>query len=201
MHRQLLLFSVVFGLSTAAMAQSGESPPVPRRSVGTPAWLPRGAFLGTYVRGGALTPQARLQWELTFFEKKKDALVLLLDGGVGWAAGLPSTAVEGFDAPIASFYEHTVMAGVGYRNQSPEGFHWGFQVTGGPVWYGAHFRDLPHETESAGLIEGRVQLGYRLGSVVLGVSGGYGEPFSYRRRSLSRQFLGGALFGFFADWR
>jgi hypothetical protein len=50
-------------------------------------------------------------------------------------------------------------------------------------------------------MEGRIQLGYRLGPVVLGVSGGYGEPFSYRRRSLSRQFVGGALFGFFADWR
>lgn len=201
MHRYLLLFSVVFGLSTAAMAQSGDSPAVPRRSGQTPVWLPRGAFLGTYVRGGAITPQARLQWELTFFEKKKDALVLLLEGGVGWAAGLPETAVEGFDAPIASFYEHTAMVGVGYRNQSPEGFHWGFQVTAGPVWYGAHFRDLPHEMERAGLMEGRVQLGYRFDSVVLGVSGGYGEPFSYRRRSVSRQFVGGALFGFFADWR
>jgi len=201
MHHHLLLFSIVFGLSTAAAAQSGDSPAEPRSSGGTPAWLPRGAFLGTYLRGGAITPQARLQWEVTFFEKRKDALVLLVDGGVGWAAGLPDTAVEGAKARIDSFYEHTLMVGLGYRNQSPDGLHWGFQVTGGPVWYGAYFRNRLHETENAGLVEGRIQVGHRFGPVVLGVSGGYGEPFSFRRRSVSRQFMGGALFGFFADWR
>ncbi len=186
-----------------AVAQPGESPAAPRRSGGTPVWLPRGSFLGTYVRNGALTPQVRLQWQLTLFEQRKDALVLLVDGGVGWAANFPATAttVEGFAARTDSFYEHTAMVGVGYRNQAPSGFHWGFQVTGGPVWYGAHFRNLPHESETAGLMEGRIHVGYRVGPVVLGVSGGYGEPFSFRRRSVSRQFLGGAQFGFFADWR
>jgi hypothetical protein len=201
MHRKLLLISVVFGLSSVAAAQSPESAPAERRAGGTPAWLPRAAFLGTYVRGGAITPQARVQWEVAFFEKRKDALVLMLEGGGGWAARLPDTALQGFDAPVASFYAHTVMAGVGYRNQAPEGLHWGFQVTAGPVWYGAHFRDLPHEKESAGMMEGRIHVGYRVGTAVLGVAGGYGEPFSFRRRSISRQFLGGALFGFFADWR
>jgi hypothetical protein len=135
----------------------------------------------------------RLQWQLTLFEQRKDGLVLLAEGGVGWAAALPDAA--------SAFYEHPLMVGVGYRNQDPEGFHWGFQVTGGPVWYGAHFRDLPAERATAGLMEGRIHVGYRVGPVVLGVSGGYGEPFSYRRRSVSPQFLGGALFGFFADWR
>ncbi|HYH99930.1 hypothetical protein [Hyalangium sp.] len=201
MSRQLLLFSLVFGLSSAAVAQTDPLDPPARRSGQTPVWLPRGAFLGTYFRNGSVTPQARLQWQLTFFEKRKDALVVLLEGGGGWAAGLPETALEGYDAPMHSFYQHTVMAGVGYRYQDPEGLHWGFQVTGGPVWYGAHFRDLPAERLSAGLMEGRIHVGYRVGPVVLGVSGGYGEPFSYRRRSVARQFLGGALFGFFADWR
>lgn len=201
MNHPLVLFFLVFGLSTAAVAQPEEPSAAPRRSGGTPVWLPRGAFLGSYVRKGAVTPQARLQWQVTFFEKRKDALVLLLEGGGGWAARLPETALQGFDAPIASFYEHTLMLGVGYRNQAPEGLHWGFQVTAGPVWYGAHYRHLPHERQSAGLMEGRIHVGYRVGPAVLGVSGGYGEPFSFRRRSVSRQFLGGALFGFFADWR
>jgi hypothetical protein len=201
MSRQLLLFSLVFGLSTAAMAQVEGPPPAARRSGGTPVWLPRGAFLGTYLRGGAVTPQARLQWQVTLFEQRKDSIVLLLEGGGDWAAVLPDTALAGFDVPIHSLYEHTALFGVGYRNQDPEGLHWGFQVTGGPVWYGAHYRDLPAEHERAGLMEGRIHVGYRWGPVVAGVSAGYAEPFSYKRRSVARPFLGGAQFGFFADWR
>lgn len=201
MSRQLLLISLVFGLSSVAAAQPEEAPPATRRVGQTPVWLPRGAFLGTFIRKGAVVPQARLQWQLTLFQQKKDGLVLLMEGGGGWAAGLPDTAVEGFNAPIHSLYEHTLMFGAGYRNQDPGGWHWGFQVTGGPVWYGAHYQDLPVEHDSAGLMEGRIHVGYRFGPVVLGVSGGYAEPFSYTRRSVARQFLGGAQFGFFADWR
>lgn len=201
MSRHLLLISLVFGLSSVAAAQPQEARPAARRSGNTPAWLPRGAFLGTFIRRGAITPQARLQWQLTIFEQRKDILVLLLEGGGGWAARLPDTALEGFDAPIYSLYEHTGMVGVGYRNEGSDGFHWGLQVTGGPVWYGAHYRDLPVEHMSAGLMEGRIHVGHRFGPVVLGVSGGYGEPFAYKRRSVARQFLGGAQFGFFADWR
>jgi opacity protein-like surface antigen len=198
MRRQLLLISLVFGLSSAVQAQSGVSPEAPSRS---PAWLPRGAFLGTYIRAGAVTPQARVQWQLTLFQDRKDALVLVLEGGGGYGAVLPDTAVEGFEVPVDAFHEHTVMLGGGYRNQSPSGFHWGFQVTGGPLWYGAHFRNLPDERFTAGLVEGRVHLGHQLGPTVLGVSLGYGEPFSFRRSSVSRKYLGGVLLGFFADWR
>jgi hypothetical protein len=201
MSRPLLLISLLFGLSPVAMAQTEEASTATRRTGSTPVWLPRGAFLGTYLRNGAVTPQARLQWQVTLFEQRKDTFALLLEGGVGWAAALPDTVLEGRDVPIHSLYEHPVLFGVGYRNQAPEGFHWGFQVTGGPVWYGAHFRDLPAERESAGLMEGRIHVGYRVGQVVLGMSAGYGEPFSFKRRSVARQFLGGAQFGFFADWR
>jgi len=201
MSRALLLISLVFGLSPVAMVQPEDSPAASRRTGSTPVWLPRGAYLGTFLRGGAVTPQVRLQWQATLFEQRKDGIVLLLEGGVGWAAALPDTAIKGFDAPIHSLYEHPVLFGVGYRNQDPEGFHWGFQVAGGPVWYGAHYRDLPVERESAGLMEGRIHLGYRVGQGVVGVSGGFAEPFSYKRRSVARQFLGGAQFGFFADWR
>ncbi|MDY7232527.1 hypothetical protein [Hyalangium rubrum] len=198
MSRHWLLFYFLFGLSTVAQAQSSTS--TPEREY-TPVWLPRGAFLGSYLRGGTVTPQARIQWQLTVFQDRKDALVLVLEGGGGFAVALPDTVVAGADEPIDSFHEHTVQVGGGYRNQSPSGFHWGFQVTAGPLWYGAHLRNLPDERYSAGLLEGRVHLGYQLGRVALGVSGGYGEPFSYRRRSVAAPYAGGLLLGVFADWR
>ena len=37
--------------------------------------------------------------------------------------------------------------------------------------------------------------------VAVGVAVGYGEPFSVGRRSVARDYLGGVLLGFFADWR
>jgi hypothetical protein len=217
MSRPLLLISLLFGLSASAQPYSGAPPPsapppssqvvsdLPdsayHKAGSTPAWLPRGAFLGTYLRRGVVTPQLRLQWQVTFFEDRKDALVLVLDGGVGYAVAFPSTALEGYDIPINAFHENTITAGLGYRNQGAEGFHWGFQVTGGPLWYGAQLTNVPDEHYTAGIVEGRIHLGYTFGPTVLGVSIGYGEPFSYRKRSVSRLFPGGVLLGFFADWR
>jgi hypothetical protein len=202
MRRQLLLFSLVFGLSPVVQAQSEAPAEPPAEAVfGSPAWLPRGAFLGTYIRNGAVTLQPRVQWQLTFFQDRKDALVLLLEGGVGYAAALPDTAVQGADVPVDAFHAHSLMVGAGYRNQSPSGLHWGFQVTSGPLWYGAHFRGLPDERHLAGLVEGRVHLGHRVGPLVLGGSVGYGEPFNFRRSSVARQYAGGLLLGLFADWR
>lgn len=223
MSRKLLLFSLLFGLS--AFAQTASEPPpatsgapsdAPSTSdvspdpdaptafhkVGrTPFWLPRGAFLGTYIRDGAITPQPRLQWELTFFADRLDALVFLVEGGIGYAVTRPDTAVQGYNIPVHTFYEHTLMTGFAYRNQGQDGWHWGFQVTGGPLWYGAHLTNVDNEHYTVGLVEGRVQVGYTFGPVVLGVSGGYGEPFSYSKHSVARFMAGGALVGLFADWR
>jgi hypothetical protein len=163
--------------------------------------LPRGAFFGAYLRNGAVTPEPRLQWQITFFEDRQDALVLVLEGGPGYALVLPDTALEGTDIPVNSFYENTLMAGVGYRNQARDGWHWGFQVTGGPLWYGAHLTNVDDERYTVGLVEGRVHIGYAFGPVVLGVAGGFGEPFSYSKHSVARLMTGGVLLGFFADWR
>lgn len=199
MHRRLLsglLFALV--MSSSAFAQ--EAPGVVHQSP-TPWYLPRGAFLGTYIRGGAAVAQARLQWQLTLFQDKHDALVFVVDGGVGRSFALPSTAVEGFDVPFKGFYEHTLMAGAAYRNQNPTGWHWGFQVTAGPVWYAAHYENFPNESLTGGLLEGRLQIGYRVGQVALGLAGGYAEPFSVGRRNVAHNYVGGGLIGFFADWR
>jgi len=223
MSRKLLLFSLLFGLSASAQGSNSPPPatsdtpsqdsatsdviedsgtPVFHHKTGrTPFWLPRGAFLGTYIRHGAITPQPRLQWEFTFFEDRKDSLVALVEGGIGYAVVRPDTALEGYDVPVYTFYEHTAMVGLGYRNDSPDGLHWGFQVTGGPFWYGAHLGNLDNEHYTVGLVEGRIQIGHTVGPLVLGVSGGIGEPFSFSKHSVARFMAGGVLLGLFADWR
>ena len=200
MHRSLLLcLFLAFSVSSTAFAQ-GEAPALHRSP--TPAWLPRGALLGTYIRNGAVVPQARIQWQLTLFQDRRDALVFAVEGGLGFSASLPDTAVEGSNVPFSNFYSHTAMAGLAYRNQNPSGWHWGFQVTAGPVWYGATFAGGVEEDRMGGILEGRVHIGRKVtDALVVGVAGGYSEPFSVARRSVARDYLGGVLVGFFADWR
>ncbi|RKH21561.1 hypothetical protein D7X75_36805, partial [Corallococcus sp. CA031C] len=120
---------------------------------------------------------------------------------VGWAASLPDTALEGFILPVNSYYEHTAQVGIGYRNHLPGQAHWGFQVTGGPVFYGAHFGTQPPDRRVAGAVQGRIQIGYQLSDVGVGLALGYAEPFGLKNRSFARDFVGGVSLGFFADWR
>lgn len=201
MHRGLLFcLLLVLGSASTALAQEAEAPKL--HTSPTPAWLPRGAYLGTYTRGGAVVPQVRLQWQLTMFQDRRDALVFLVEGGLGRAVALPDIQIFGGPTvPFKSFYSHTAMAGAGYRNQNPSGWHWGFQVTTGPVWFGSRFEGFANEDHVGGLIEGRVHVGRQLDKVALGLSVGYGEAFGVGRRNLSRNYLGGMLLGFFADWR
>jgi hypothetical protein len=59
----------------------------------------------------------------------------------------------------------------------------------------------PPDRRVAGLIEGRIHLGYQFGKAAAGLAVGWGEPFGTKRRSLSRIYLGGPMLGVFADWR
>ncbi|WP_164000900.1 hypothetical protein [Pyxidicoccus caerfyrddinensis] len=193
----LLVFSL--GLASVAHAQS-ERPP--EHVSPTPAWLPRGVFLGTTVRQGAVTPRVKVQWQLTFFQDRNDAFALLLEGGLGWAAAFPDPEAGAPQTQLGSYYEHTALVGVGYRNQRTGGAHWGFQVTGGPVFYGAHFDGgAPADHRTTGILEGRIHLGYQWGATGVGAAVGYSEPFGLKKRSLGRYFVGGPMFGLFMDWR
>lgn len=196
-HLVLLVFSL--GLASVAGAQTTRPP---RHVSPTPAYLPRGILLGATAREGVVTPRVKVQWELTFFQDRNDAFALLLEGGVGWGASFPTPDSSEPQSFIGSYYEHSGQVGIGYRNQRPGGVHWGFQVTGGPVFYGAHFDGgTPADHRTAGIIEGRFQLGYQWGATAVGAALGYSEPFSLKKRSLGRYFVGGPLFGLFMDWR
>lgn len=200
MNRKLpVLLVFTLGLASVASAQP-ERPPA--HVSPTPAWLPGGVLLGTTVREGVVTPRVRVQWQLTFFQDRKDAFALLVEGGLGWAAGFPTPEADTPQSFIGSFYEHSAQVGVGYRNHLPNAVHWGFQVTGGPVFYGAHFDEgIPADHRTAGIIEGRIHLGYQLGATAVGAAVGYSEAFGLKRRSLGRYFVGGPMFGLFVDWR
>lgn len=198
--RALLVISLAL-VSTTASAQSRRSNELEGHVSPTIAWLPRGVFLGTQLRNGAVIPNLHLTWEFTLFQDRKDAWIAVLDGGVGWAASLPDTAREGFVLPVTSYYEHTAQLGFGYRNHLPGKAHWGFQVTGGPTFYGAHFTTQPPDRRIGGTVQGRLQIGYQLQDLGLGVAVGYAEPFGLKNRSLARDFVGGVNIGFFADWR
>ncbi|MCP3137547.1 hypothetical protein [Pyxidicoccus xibeiensis] len=200
MNRKLLVL-LVFSLGLTSVAGAQPVRP-PEHKSPTPAWLPRGVFLGASARKGVITPRAKVQWQLTFFQDRKDAFALLVEGGVGWGLTMPDREAGKPESLLGSYYEHTAQVGVGYRNHLPGSAHWGFQVTGGPVFYGAHFDGAaPPDKRTGGIVEGRFQLGYQLGATAVGAALGYAEPFGLKRRSLARSYIGGPMFGLFVDWR
>jgi hypothetical protein len=180
-----------------------DSPPVkePTHPSLLPPYLPRSAFVGSWLNSGALTAQVRLQWELTLVQERVDAFVLLFQGGGGYGLVLPQNLGPARTSAMMSLYQHTLLAGLAFRADRPSGFHWGFQAATGPLFYGARFTDLPSESGVAGLVEGRADVGWKYGSIVYGISFGYGSLYQQPTRLESGSFLGGILFGLFADAR
>jgi hypothetical protein len=185
-------------LASAALAQPARPPPSP-----TPPWLPRGAYLGTFIRNGVIAPQARLQWQLVFFQGRTDTLGLLIEPLASVSLAHPDTVIPGENVPMTSLQLYSAVFSVGYTSRRGPGMEWGFQVGTGPAWFKARFRNGPKAEESywGGLLDGRARLGYRFSSVSLGLAVGYGDPYNYRRSSLARSDVGGLQLGFYADWR
>jgi hypothetical protein len=202
MRRLLLCFVLSLGVSTPVLAQPpGESVDGPIAVSKTPAWLPRGAFLGTFLNGGVVMPQARLLWEIPFYQTRRDGLYLIAEGGGGLSVATPEEELPFTDALLDSVSLYTVMVGAGYRNQRPGGWHWGFHVITGPAFYAARFSNTPQEDYFVGFLEGRAQVGHSVGPFVLGLAVGYGSPYNYKRRSVARPYVGGLQVGLFADWQ
>ena len=195
-----LLFTLC--LSPAARAQR-PAPPPPESS--SPAWLPRGAMVGTSIRGGAVAPQVRLNWQVPFYRGRRDSLSLLIEPMAAYTVAFPSTLDEDDDVPgtLDSLRFYSLLAGVAYRSRRGAGFEWGFQIGTGPAWYSARFSGASKDKESyfVGLLDGRAQIGYNFGRISAGVAVGYGDPYNYRRSSLARPYVGGLQLGFYADWR
>ncbi|WP_342374467.1 hypothetical protein NVS55_24280 [Myxococcus stipitatus] len=201
MHRKLLaLLTLTLGLVPTAQAQT-DAPPVREHRSPTTSLLPRGVWLGASLREDLITPRLKVQWQWTFFQDRKDAFVFLLEGGLGWGLAMPDPVTGKPETKLGSYYEHTGQVGIGYRNHLPNSVHWGFQVTGGPVFYGAHFDGSPADKNVAGIVEGRIQVGYQFEKMAVGLAASYGEPFGLKRRYLGRGYVGGPALGLFVDWR
>jgi hypothetical protein len=200
MDRRLACLLLALSLSLPAAAQL---PARQKRVSPTTAWLPRGVFLGPYVKGGAVVPQLRLQWQWTLIQERIDAFALIAEVGGGYDLAKPTNAGPRNNLELTQLYEHTAMLGFGYRGNWPSGWHAGAHALAGPVLYGAKYQDnlLPSEQRTAGLVEGRLQLGHSVGPFVLGAALGYGELFGTSRRSNALEYLGGLNFGVYADWR
>lgn len=173
----------------------------PTRRSSFPPYLPRAALVGSFLNSSALTPQVRVEWELTLVQERVDAFVLVLEGGGGYGLNLPQNLGPANVTAMTSLYQHTLLAGLGFRADRPSGFHWGFQAATGPLIYGAKFSDLPAESGILGMVEGRAQAGWKFGSIVYGVSLGYASLYQQPSHLVSGSYLGGILFGFFADAR
>ncbi|HEX8825191.1 MAG TPA: hypothetical protein VF794_35060 [Archangium sp.] len=194
-----LLFTLC--LSSAALAETSSDSTGGQRS--SPAWVPHGVMLGTFMRGGAVAPQIRLNWQVPFFRGRKDTLSVLVEPLAAYTASYPDTVVEDDDVTMRALRLFSLVVGVGYRSRPEQGLEWGFQVGSGPAWYAARFARGSKERESyfVGLLDGRAQLGYNLGALSLGLTVGYGDIYNYRRTSLSRPYVGGLHLGLYLEWR
>jgi hypothetical protein len=199
---RLLIPCLVFTLGVSAVAEAQPAPP-PETESSSPAWLPRGVYLGTFIRGGALAPQARLNWQVPFFRGRTDTLSLLIEPLAAVTAAFPSALEDENRGTLASLQLYSLVAGVAYRSRHEEGLEWGFQIGTGPAWYSARFTGAAKDSESyfVGLLDGRAQIGYNFGRISAGVVVGYGDPYNYKRTSLSHPFVGGLHLGLYSEWR
>ena len=207
MHRRLIA-CLVFTGSLCSTAQAQPPAPRPPEESAVPAWLPRGALLATSMRLGAVVPEARLQWQLPFYHFGMDTLGLLFEPAAAFAAARPASFANtpGFEnaaGSLTSLQLYSLLVSVGYTSQQHSGLQWGFQLGTGPTWYRARFTGASKAEESylVGLVDGRARIGYRFGPIGLGATVGYGDPYNYKRASLSRPYLGGLQLGLYADWR
>lgn len=200
-----LCLSGVAGAQSAPLAPSARPGRPPRLSDSmTPPWLPRGAFVGTYIQKGAVVPEVRLHWQLLFYQGRRDTLGLYLEPMAAFAAVKPDTVVEGATVPMTQLQLYSLQFAVGYTARREGGLEWGFQLGTGPAWFRARFEGGTKDEESywVGLLDGRLRLGYRVGGKVgVGVAVGYGDPYNYKRASLARPYVGGLQLGLYADWR
>ena len=166
----------------------------------TPAYLPRSAWVGSYFNR-AVTVQVHVQWEFALKEDEARAFVLLLGGGGGYGLWLPTELGPNGTSAMTALYQHSLRAGAGFRSELSTGLDWGFQLAGGPLFYGSRFTDLPRERGVLGFLEARGQLGRRLGSSIYGLTAGYVWLFQRSDGGNTVPFLGGWMIGLFADRR
>lgn len=161
-----------------------------------PWYVPRSVSLGVFWNSPMVAPHFRVAWEGIIIAQPRNELVWVFTGGSAVGLGTPS--------PMTEHYQHTLLAGAGFRSDR-ETFHWGFHVVAGPLWYrtaylpGSGYR---FENRVLGSIEGRLQAGIRLmPHFRLSAYVGYSSPFVFQRQFPGNTYVGGFDFGLVAGWR
>jgi len=156
-----------------------------------------GANIGLFVNKFGVATHARISGEFTLYSRPLNDLVALIQVGSGMAISFPS------DSVFKEHYQHVAMAGFGYRSNH-DLISWGFQLALGAVWYRTSFKPGPYLFESTVTVysEGRAQFGIKLAtSFRMGVYVGYGSPLYYPLLHPGSLFVGGFMFGLYADFR
>lgn len=195
----VLLAAVLLG--TPALAQRvAEKPP----SL-VPAWLPREVAFLTFFQNGNITPELRIAWHIPVVQQRIDSLNIIVEGGGGWAVGKRNAYNENADPPLTELHQWHAHAGVSYEGDWAQGWHLGARITIGATWFGANYvtidGPLHEDTTVTGTVEGRLEAGYRVGRVVIGLNAGVLQPWNKDARLYSPNDIGGWSGGLFLNWR
>ena len=198
----VLLAAILIGLPAFAQ-RVAEKPPAL-----VPAYLPREVAFLTFFENQNISPGFRLAWHIPVVQQRIDSLNIIVEGGGGWAVGKRSVTNENADPPVTELHQWQILAGIAYEGDWAQGWHVGGRITAGVSIFGGNYVNpiaggppIHEDTSTAGTVEGRLEGGYRVGRVVIGLTIGVTQPWSKDPRLYSPNDIGGFSSGIFFNWR
>jgi len=197
----VLLAAILLGAPAFAQ-RVAEKPPAL-----VPAYLPREIAFLTFFQNGNISPGFRIAWHIPVVQQRIDSLNIIIEGGGAWAVKKRDTINENADPVLTHLHQWQALAGIAYEGDWAQGWHVGARITAGLSIFSGNYIDpntgapLHEDTSTAGTVEGRLEGGYRVGRVVIGVTIGVTQPWSKDARLYSPNDIGGFSGGLFFNWR
>ena len=197
----VLLAAILLGAPAFAQ-RVAEKPPAL-----VPAYLPREVAFLTFFQNGNISPGFRIAWHIPVVQQRIDSLNIIIEGGGAWAVKKRDTINENADPVLTHLHQWQALAGIAYEGDWAQGWHVGARITAGLSIFSGNYIDpntgapLHEDTSTAGTVEGRLEGGYRVGRVVIGVTIGVTQPWSKDARLYSPNDIGGFSGGLFFNWR
>jgi len=172
-----------------------------------PAYLPREVAFLTFFQNGNISPGFRIAWHIPVVQQRIDSLNIIIEGGGAWAVKKRDVINENADPVLTHLHQWQALAGIAYEGDWAQGWHVGARITAGLSIFSGNYIDpntgapLHEDTSTAGTVEGRLEGGYRVGRVVIGVTIGVTQPWSKDARLYSPNDIGGFSGGLFFNWR
>jgi len=197
----VLLAAILLGAPAFAQ-RVAEKPPAL-----VPAYLPREIAFLTFFQNGNISPGFRIAWHIPVVQQRIDSLNIIIEGGGAWAVKKRDAINENADPVLTHLHQWQALAGIAYEGDWAQGWHVGARITAGLSIFSGNYIDpntgapLHEDTSTAGTVEGRLEGGYRVGRVVIGVTIGVTQPWSKDARLYSPNDIGGFSGGLFFNWR